>query len=355
MTPDSRHVFPEEGRAAMNPGFIVRLRPAGPWRIGPGSGARNVVDHIYHSDSLYSAISSAVAQLDSLDEWVAATAGAEGEPAVRLSSCFPYQRDLLFVPPPRSMWPPAGSGKVRWQGARFIPVSVLAKVISEQHLDEDRWIIDGATGCLLSSDRDRSGPFRTSVRTAAAVDRLTGETAAHSTACLEFAADSGLWCAVAFADEAAKERWGAPVKGALRLLADSGFGGERSRGWGRAEAPAITEGVLPTLIFQHAPGHEEAEEKAWWLLSVFSPSGEDRVDWNRGNYNVMQRGGRIESLSGWGVRKRISRVITEGSVLVSHGRPRGTAVNVAPEGFPHPVYRYGYALSISIPMKGGAL
>ena len=336
----------------MNPGFIVRLRPAGPWRIGPASGARNIVDHIYHSDSLYSAITSAVAQLDSLEEWIAATAGAEGEPAVRLSSCFPYQRDVLFVPPPRNMWPPAGSGKVRWQGARFIPIGALAKLVAEQHLDEDRWIVDGATGCLIGSDRAQSGPFRTSVRTAAALDRLTGETAPHSTACLEFAADAGLWFAIAFADESAKERWAAPVKGALNLLADSGFGGERSRGWGRAETPAITEGVLPMLIFEPEQGHEEAEEQAWWLLSLFSPSDQDPVEWNRGNYSVMPRSGRIESLSGWGVQKRTSRVVTEGSVLVSQRPPRGTAVNVAPEGFPHPVYRYGYALSISIPMKG---
>jgi hypothetical protein len=34
--------------------------------------------------------------------------------------------------------------------------------------------------------------------------------------------------------------------------------------------------------------------------------------------------------------------------------PRGAAVNVAPEGFPHPVYRYGFGLSIPIGPKGGA-
>ena len=56
-----------------------------------------------------------------------------------------------------------------------------------------------------------------------------------------------------------------------------------------------------------------------------------------------------------GLLKRISRVVSEGSVLISPAAPRGSAVNVAPEGFPHPVYRYGYALSISIPMKGGTL
>jgi len=338
----------------MNPGFIARLRPAGPWRIGPASGARNVVDHIYHSDSLYSAITSAILELDSLDEWLAATAGAEVEPAVRLSSCFPFQRDVLFVPPPRSLWPPTGSGKVRWQGARFIPVSLIARLTLDQHMDEDRWVIDGATGCLLASDRAQGGPFRMSVRTAAAVDRLTGQAATHSTACLEFSADSGLWCAVSFADDAARDRWAAPVKGALHLLADSGFGGERSRGWGRAEAPEITDGALPALIFEQA-AQAEGEERAWWLLSLFAPSEHDQVDWTRGNYSVMPRGGRVESPAGWGVPKRISRVVSEGSVVVAPAVPRGSAVNVAPEGFAHPVYRYGFPLAISIPLKGGTL
>ena len=182
------------------------------------------------------------------------------------------------MPPPRSLWPPAGSGKVRWQGARFVPVSLVARLIADQHLDEDRWTINGATGCLLASDRAQMGPFRTSVRTAAAVDRLTGETAPHSVACLEFAPDAGLWCAVSFPDDAAKARWDGPVKGALRLLADAGFGGERSRGWGRAETPAIAEGTLPELIFEQAAANGETEDKAWWLLSVFSPSEQDRVD-----------------------------------------------------------------------------
>jgi CRISPR type III-A-associated RAMP protein Csm4 len=337
----------------MNPGFIVRLRPVGPWRIGPSSGARNVAGHIYHSDSLYSAVTSAIAQLDSLDEWLQATAGAEAEPAVRFSSCFPYLREMLYVPPPRGFWPPVGTGKVRWQGARFVPAGLVAKLTTDAHLDENRWSVDGATGCLLSLDRGLPGPFRTTVRTSAAVDRLTGNVEPHSAACLEFSPDAGLWCAVAFADDAAKARWSGPVKGAFRLLADAGFGGERSRGWGRADTPSIAEGRLPGLIVN--TGSQEGEECAWWLLSVFSPSQDDTVDWSRGNYTLMPRGGRVESPAGWGAAKRVSRVVTEGSVLVAPSSPRGAAVNVAPEGFPHPVYRYGFALAIPIPLKGAAL
>jgi hypothetical protein len=58
------------------PGLLVRFRPTGPWRFGPDSGARDRVDLLYHSDTLYSACCSAFRQLGMLEEWLAATAGA---------------------------------------------------------------------------------------------------------------------------------------------------------------------------------------------------------------------------------------------------------------------------------------
>ena len=44
---------------------------------------------------------------------------------MRLGSCFPYVGDVLYVTPPRTLWPPKESSKVRWKGARFVPVSVV--------------------------------------------------------------------------------------------------------------------------------------------------------------------------------------------------------------------------------------
>src|ERR1700722_11132899 len=110
----------------MNPGLVVKLRPTGPWRIGPDSGARNRVDFIYHSDTLYSAVASAMARLGSLDAWLDATArrgqtslspgpdfGPRAQyvsdappPAVCFSSCFPFLDEIGFVVPPRTVWPP---------------------------------------------------------------------------------------------------------------------------------------------------------------------------------------------------------------------------------------------------------
>jgi len=232
----------------MHPGLVVKLRPSGPWRMGPDSGARNRVDAVYHSDSLYSAVTSAMARLGSIEEWLDAT-GRSPEPAVCFSSCFPFLNDIAYVVPPRTVWPPASqasSARVRWKSARFVPLSVVQAILAGRKLDENHWTIDGPSECLAPAGAP--GPFRTAVRWSAAVDRLTGAAERHATACLEFRPGCGLWTVASFAGEAARDRWREPIKAAFRLLADTGFGGERSRGWGRSEAPEFVEGALPEMI-----------------------------------------------------------------------------------------------------------
>ncbi len=348
------------------PGLLVRFRPTGPWRFGPDSGARDRVDLLYHSDTLYSACCSAFRQLGMLEEWLAATAGAgESGSAVRFSSCFPWQGQELFAVPPRTLWPPVPSAKVRWKDARFVPLSLIASILAEKPVEEDRWILDPVSGCLLPATRGPiSGPFRVAVRSSAAVDRLEhGWCEPYITACLEFASNAGMWCAVAFAGEEAYSRWSEPVRAAFRLLADSGLGGERSRGWGRSEVPEFSEGALPELLVPSngpAPATESNQEgaeapppagTAWWMLSLFAPAAADAVDWQRGNYTLLTRGGRVESQAGWGELKKSLRMVAEGSVLVSEKPLRGEAKNVAPDHFPHPVFRAGFAFTIPIPLR----
>lgn len=445
----------------MYPALTVKLRPTGPWRIGPDSGARNRVDVVYHSDSLYSAVASAMARLGALDEWLDATA-RNGEPAVSFSSCFPFLDEIRFVVPPRTIWPPTSpalmSARVRWKSARFVPLEVVQTILAGQAPDENHWSVDGPSECLVPAGRP--GPFRTGIRWSAAVDRLTGATERHSTACIEFRSGAGLWTIVGFQDEAARERWLERVKAAFRLLADTGFGGERSRGWGRTEAPEFVDGVLPDMMLggqegrgqgpeagrQEVGPHEAALEleasveeppaetiseapvteppvseaeaavvaepvaeaelaapepileaaapeppapeaitaaesvpeaaslapvflapvflapdrpvvpgpHAHWLLSLFTPALADSVDWRRGNYIVLTRGGRVDSSAGSGELKKQIQMVAEGSVLYADTAPCGTAANVAPDGFAHPVFRAGFALAIPLPGPEGA-
>src|SRR5208282_5879187 len=109
-----------------------------------------------------SAVCLAFQQLGWLEEWLNATANPYAAPAVRFSSCFPWQRGVLFAPPPLGLWPPAET-----------PGS--------------------------PAGRSPSGPFRRMRRSAAAVDRVTAGVVRPWTAtCLQFAPGAGLWCAAEF-------------------------------------------------------------------------------------------------------------------------------------------------------------
>jgi len=306
-----------------------------------------------------------MARLGMLEEWLAATADPGAAPAVRFSSCFPWLDETLFVTPPRSVWPPAPSAKLRAKGARFIPLSLAASMLAEEPIAEDDWVVDGPSECLIPRDKQAGGgPYRVALRSNAAVDRLTGgQIELHHTACLEFTEKAGLWTVAIFENEEARSRWSERVEAAFRYLADSGFGGERSLGWGRSDSPEFTPGMFPELILPSPPRQNagpadstEAQpqpvwETAYWLLSLFSPAGSDSIDWQRGEYSFVTRGGRIESSAGWGTPKKLLRMVEEGSVLVAGSAPAGTVSNVAPDSFSHPVFRAGFAVAIPIPWR----
>ena len=185
-------------------------------------------------------------------------------------------------------------------------------------------------------------------QTSAAVDRAEeGKLELHSTACLEFAENAGLWCLATFADAAGEAEWSGLVK---RLPPARGYGGGRQAfaGLGAFGATGIPRSVGAGLI-RLLP-----IAAAYWLLSVYTPAEDDPVDWKRGDYSLITRGGRIESPAQWGGEKQLVRMLEEGSVIFADSAPKGAARNVAPDGFPHPVYRSGIAMAIPIPWKGSS-
>ncbi|MBL8217379.1 MAG: hypothetical protein JNK87_42050 [Bryobacterales bacterium] len=239
----------------MFPGLLVKLRPTTPWRIAADTPGRERVDSLYRSDSLYSAVTLAMQELGHLEEWLAATATAP-EPAVRFSCAYPYFHSTLMVVPPRNLWPLPPSPRVRWKAARYVPLHVVEMLLNDPDAklrEDEGWKVDADSECLLpaSPSGKQYGPFRVSMRHTTAVDRLTGVAdQSVATACLEFAPDAGLWFTAVFSSEEAHAKWAGPLKAAIRLLADSGFGGERSLGWGRSAAPVITEGNFPQMLLK---------------------------------------------------------------------------------------------------------
>jgi CRISPR type III-A-associated RAMP protein Csm4 len=269
---------------------------------------------------------------------------------VRLTSAFPFQKGLLYLPPPSGLWPPPGEGRVRWKGAELLPAPVLAGLLRGEMPGEEEWTIDGQSACLVPSrQRGAAGPYRFLRRSHAAVDRLTGGIAEpYSVACTQFAPEAGLWCAAEFSSHTAYAIWSPKLQAAFRLLADSGLGGLRSRGFGRSRTPLFQAGTLAELIFGAAAPASAAAPAAWWLLSLFSPASDDAVHWERGSYDLVTRTGRAVD----GKLKLSTRMVREGGVMVSDKPLRGTALNAAPPESPHPLWRAGFAVALPIAWSG---
>jgi hypothetical protein len=193
------------------------------------------------------------------------------------------------------------------------------------------------------------------------VDRVSRASAnPHVSACVEFESSSGLWSVVRFQDEQAEAAWSERVRACFRLLADTGLGGSRSSGWGQTAEPEFRHGRWPGLLTPHvdrfarAQGNGTASNEdapLFWLLSLYSPAPSDAVDWSLGNYDLVVRGGRVQSsaYAASGTLKKSVRMVAEGSVLAAREEPVGAAVDVAPEGFAHAVYRAGFSLSLKLP------
>ena len=112
------------------------------------------------------------------------------------------------------------------------------------------------------------------------------------------------------------------------------------------EPPVVAPPVVEPVA---APAPPPPGLTSHWLLSLFTPDTGDAVDWKAGNYTLIARGGRIDSSAGYGERKKQLQMVAEGSVLAAGEEIRGAAPNVAPDGFAHPVFRAGFALSIRLP------
>ncbi|MEZ5399404.1 MAG: hypothetical protein R2729_07020 [Bryobacteraceae bacterium] len=338
----------------MSTALQFQLRPVGPWRIG--AGARAETGRIFPSDALYGAVCSAMGSLGWLDEWLDATARAEGDPAVRISSLFPaFQGDLL-APPPANLWPVPGAARSR--AATLIPVRLIAALATGKAFSDDSWELEGDSHCLLKrGSRLNAGLFCSALRSHAAVDRLGDGVEVHHSACIEFHGDCRLWGIAQFADPAGP--WQSRIEACLRLLADTGLGGGRSKGWGGFVIERVSKGDTRSLLFGHnnelaAATSAEPSETGHWLLSLYNPAPADGIDWSRGSYRVFDRGGRVESRAGWGAEKKELRMIGEGALLASTAVPRGRAADVAPDGFGHPVYRAGFAVTTELPLKVSA-
>lgn len=156
---------------------------------------------------------------------------------------------------------------------------------------------------------------------------------------VQFNINCGLWFAAQFDADETKHK----IETLLRVLGDTGIGGERNAGYG------IFDFTEATLEIPEA----EAGNQFVTLSPICPNSSEQLAQLLTGNiaYTLNPLTGWVSS-TGTASRRKQVNMFAEGSVLNTSEPPIGRLVDLRPDNWEHPVYRYGYAWQVGI--KGGA-
>ena len=153
---------------------------------------------------------------------------------------------------------------------------------------------------------------------------------------VKFHEGCGLWFGAKFDAEKTQ----AQIETILRVLGDTGIGGERSAGYG-----------IFDLHSEPADIESEREADRFVTLSPICPRDTDELNaliQGDVGYTLEERSGWISSTEGSGLRRQQVWMFGEGSVLSGDGAQVGRLVDLKPGACPHPVWRYAYAWPIKI-------
>lgn len=337
--------------------------------IGAG-GVESVEDSLEYvpSDTLFAAL---------LDTWrhlgreVKELLPENGEPALRVTSAFPFAGGVRFYPKPvdlRELFTEEtlkteSAGK-RLKKIRYISEQLLLKAANGQYLDnflfpEDEnedpktgIALQGGTFWLLPEEvKDlpkewqlsaekwwllrRKKVYETQTAPRVTVDRVNSASNLFQSERVLFNAGCGLWFGVARNSISQAE-----FENLLTILGDSGLGGERTAGYGHFTFEQKGEFSL------------NAPQSSAYLLSRWHPKADEVSLLPHSAY-------KLEAVEGWlrtpenAAAQRRKRVwlVAEASLIA--GNPQGDAVDVKPEydaksgeTILHPVYRPGFAVTL---------
>ena len=152
---------------------------------------------------------------------------------------------------------------------------------------------------------------------------------------VQFNKKCGLWFAADFDNDETKHK----IETLLRVLGDTGIGGERNAGYGTFDFdPFIIE--IPD-----ARGSNQ-----FMTLSPVCPKSADQLEHLlKGDvaYTLTPSSGWVSAPGTVAQRQQVN-MFAEGSVLDTTDEPVGRLVDLKPKGHPHPVYRYGYAWQVGL-------
>lgn len=309
------------------------------------------------SDTLFAALVAVAAEARSdpdAEGLCKAFAQSPGGPPFLLSSAFPFARDVRLLPVPKlrlKVLPRRGLGKLL-KNLAYISEGVFRLVLAGERLDElvgEHNLLQNKTVLVTPSERSSLDHLALGlIWTVASVPRVTVDRVASGSEIyhvgrVSFAPECGLYFLVKWRDD----RWRASLEELLRLLGDAGLGGRRSVGHGQFDPVADRPMDLPVVC---------EEGSRFVTLSRYHPTlGElgSGVLGPGASYGLSAVGGWLSSPGQTAQRRRVVRMIDEGSVLRHAGQETyGDLPDVRPAydagPFAHPVYRYGFAFPVAV-------
>lgn len=328
------------------------------FHFGRLSGSQEDSSVIFPSDSLFAALVHTAAQTlpsAAFEAWISGF--ATGQPDFLLTSAFPRAGVIRYYPMPllrdRIDFEALGIPLKEVKKTAFISEALFKRVISG---DPVSIVFDPKESRALQGKKVRvshaeyenlpdavktgGNLWSAEKRPRVTLDRATSASALFFSGHVDFAPDCGLWFALSERKPSEID-----IDALLQKLADQGFGGLRSAGFGAAGLEK-TEGIeLP-----------DADQRRWVSLSRYLPAPDEVPAVLKGEtaYTMEEVGGWLYSPGIRAERRRIVHMLAEGSILNTAGKALyGSMADVQPdyEGTRpvwHPVWRSGYAAAVGL-------
>jgi CRISPR-associated protein Csm4 len=337
-----------------------RLALSAPLHVGDiGIGVEESLPYL-PSDTLFSALVITWLEMNQHALVANLLTDFAAQPPLLLTSCFPYAGPVHLLPRPLLPVHPEGGGK-GYKRVHWVSSQIFARLINGITPGEltDLWNNanrEGAASGLLQDgrvwvtsaerteiaaglhqeERQTLTLWASEKRPHVAIDRITSRSNLYHVGAVRFTTGCGIWCSVR-----GETAWVERTAQALRLMADSGVGGRRSRGYGRftlneakpMALPAVNGGSHQVLLSRFAP--TEAE-----MALLRAPGA---------SYGLVTVGGWSQNLRNIPIMRQKVRFLSEGSVIQQSNRVPGQLLNLKPPQTPpqynHPVHRYGFGFA----------
>lgn len=267
-----------------------------------------------------------------------------------LTSTFPFAKDVYFFPKPAHYSPVeeenSGASALSKKSKRvqFVSCSIFQDIISGNSIEfNGNELINGDQVWISPEDREQLETavdedftiWKISTRPRVTIGSQSSGSEIWHVQTVQFNTNCGLWFAAQFDSDETKQK----IETLLRVLGDTGIGGERNAGYGLFD---FTETTL------EIPETEAGNQ--FVTLSPICPNSSEQLEQLLTDdvaYTLTPLTGWV-STAGTDSRRKQVNMFAEGSVLHTGDTQIGRLVDLKPDNYEHSVYRYGYAWQVGI-------